>query len=135
MQPPLATGGGPSPWRPPPHLRAGLTLGRLEVLAWIRLGALLMWSVWLATLASVFFGPELACFDRDPATCDPGPTSTWVLTRARTWTVVLGLACVASVVAWRHRRGTASRRLSVGALAARLLVAVAASRIVWLPPF
>jgi hypothetical protein len=57
MQPPLATGRGPSPWRPPPHLRAGLTLGRLEVLAWIQLGALLLESAWLALLASVFFGP------------------------------------------------------------------------------
>jgi hypothetical protein len=48
---------------------------------------------------------------------------------------VLGLACVAVVVAWRHCRGTASRRMAVGALATPLLVAVAASRIVWLPPF
>jgi hypothetical protein len=137
MHPPLGTGRGPSPWRTPPGLRAEPRLGRLEMLAWLQLGALVLWSVWLALLASLFFSPELACFAADTATCaGPGPTTAWVLSRAGIRSVMLGLACLAIVVAWRHRRGTVSRAAAIGALMAPLPAALVARRIVWLPtPF
>jgi hypothetical protein len=124
MHPPLVTGRGPSPWNPPPHLRTELRLSGLEVLAWFQLAALLLWSAYLLMLRSLFFNPPFE---------GSGPSAAWLVSRGTIWSLVLALGCFAIVVAWRHRRGKVSHAAALGALAAPLLAALVASRIVWLP--
>ena len=61
------------------------------------------------------------------------PPLSRVLTRGAIWAAVLGLTCAVIVVAWRHRRGKASRAVAMVSLPAPVLAALAASQVVWFP--
>ena len=93
---------------------------------------ILVWSIWLAWLASFAYGDwsSLACFDGDePACTDPSPFPlARFLIQTGAWATVIVLGAVAVVIAWRQRRAVA-----IVALAAPAVAALAANRLAEIP--
>ena len=109
------------------------------IVAWCQLGALLVWSAWMALLAwvTLSMGAATACFDGDePACTAPGPSLGWLVVPAAMWSLVIALAAAAVLVVHRHRRGAASLPAALVLLAAAPVAALVAERVAGVPvPF
>ena len=129
---------GPAPWREPrPDRRPWTDADRLVIVAWCQLGALLIWSAWLAMFAWFVMSPDIfamACFDGDEAACSaPPPSLTLLVAPAAMWSLVLVLAAAAVVATHQHRRGAASLNAALLMLAAAPVAAFAAGGLAGVP--